>query len=89
MTFLFGVVVGGLAMWRWRDVVREGVSKAFEQLARGSSHLGGAAGVKAMDQEAGPAPRGSATLAGAVESEARYSPEAVQAPASRPIGLIT
>jgi hypothetical protein len=46
MTFLLGVIVGGLAMWRWRGAVRHGVSKAVEQWAKATRQPASALGVE-------------------------------------------
>jgi hypothetical protein len=50
MSFLLGVVVGGLAMWTWRDVVREGVSKTRAQCDRGRDDTAGTPMVNATEQ---------------------------------------
>ena len=50
MTLLLGVIVGGLAMWRWRDVVRDGLHTAREQWARGDVGTVGTAVINTMKQ---------------------------------------
>lgn len=45
MSFVLGVVVGGLVMWRYRDVVGESVSRALSNLERGGSRAANRSGM--------------------------------------------
>jgi hypothetical protein len=81
MTFLLGVVIGGLAMWRWRGVV--------QQLAHGTRHPTAAPSVEpGAGERADSGPRGTSNSEGTETSDIRNNSEDVEVAPSRPtVGL--
>jgi hypothetical protein len=79
MTFLLGVILGGLAMWRWQGAIREGVSKAVEQLAKGKPAA--APGVEfGAGERADSAPHLPSKPEGAERNDTRHTAEDVGSP---------